>query len=201
MKEEFFMPYPANYTIPLTTNAGNRVVGIYINPNVPEKPHKHEKGVLFHCQSPIKVYSPEEILIFSSNQKREKLVAINLPKTDLHYSLTPRDYKAIFIEIRAKSYSNAPGLTWEEHPKKITKSEQGCWTVKINNKSKLLMGDKEGFAVSQVALKIYQHFNGKLKEVKPLPQLPHFAYYLHPKQRYQLEANKPTDTFILETPC
>ena|ERR1700733_6441862 len=195
------MSYPASYTIPLTTDAGNRVVGIYIEANVPERAHKREKGVLFHCQSPIKVYSPGEVLIFSSNQKREKLVAVNLPRTDLHYSLTPKDYKAVFVEIRAKSDRNAQGLIWEKHPKKITKFDQGCWTIKIHNKSKLLMGDKEGFAVSQIALKIYQHFNGKLKEVEHLPQLPHFAYYLHPQQRYQFEANQPTDTFILETHC
>jgi hypothetical protein len=193
------MSYTANYTIPLTTSAGNRVVGVYLDPNVPEKTHEHEKGVLFHCPSPIKIYSMD-VLIFSSNQKKEKLIATNLPKTELRYSLEAKEYKAVFIEIRAKSDTNTFGLTWEESPKEI-KFEQGCWTIKIHKTSKLLMGDKEGFAVSQVALKIYQHFNGKLKEVKPLPQLPHFTYYLHPQHRYQFEANNPTDTFILETPC
>lgn len=186
--------YPKEYTIPLTTS-WSRVVGVYIKAGVPESSHSHNGGILVHRASPIKVYSfPDNRLIYESKDTSDALSAELLPKARPHYSYTPENYSAVFIESIAKVKTVSKKHEWEATSKNILNYFDGYWKVKINEKTKLKMGEQEGFAISQHDLDIYKVSKGTLSKVAVIPKLPYNTYHLQTDKEYVF---KKSELFFL----
>lgn len=185
--------YPQDYTPAFESKTtGNRIINIRIYGK--EKEHILPGGTLFQTDAIMEVRSfPEHTVLFTSTVEGKKLKAITLPPNmPAHYAITPKEVKAVFIEVNKSSDPNAEEGKWEADPE-VAKFEQNCWTVTLRNKNKLSMKDKEGYVVGDLALKIYQYVNGKREEVKP-KECHYPSYYLEPNHDYEFEGGQ---TFFL----
>lgn len=185
------MSFPDKYTLPYTTPHDNRVVGVYIEAKIPEKPHTHTGGRLVHIPTPIEVFVPSnqpgqpDLSIYKSDEIGKELVSVKLAPAGLHYSCTPNDYVAVFIEIRSQAihFQKRLKMNLEES---LGTYEDGCWEIN-QQLVNIDTGDRECFIVSKLALKIYQLVNEERFELEPIKDLPYPTYVLSHHQKYLVD--------------
>ena len=194
------LPIPETYTRPLITDQGNEVWGVYIRADEPETPHRHSGGVLFAKPQPILVNYLNGEQYFS-DRVGDCLEDIPLPQADWHYGTAPLGYQAVFIELKTRAETQAASLQWLQKPDHLKKSSSGsgCIAMTIGkNEATFQTGNSEAFLVADSAIRLIVMIDGRFEAIAPLPNLPHYVYYLPSNLRYRLFADTKTEAFLLE---